>query len=137
MNYTKLIIGVVVAGLIFSTLVAVEAHGYKSGYNQASIEYETRLSEQKTQFINDQAQLESQLSQANKQVAEKANQVHQVFVPVEKEIIKYVSRKPNPDDKCGVDVSRWMQLHNAATNPYDVQSRASLNGSTANATGVN
>ena len=136
MNYAKLIVGIAVAALVISVLVAVESHGYSSGYNQASIEYETKLSEQKTQFINEQVQLESQLSQVNKQVAEKANQVHQVFVPVEKEIIKYVSRKTNPDDKCGVDVKRWMQLHNIAANPYDVQSFASLNGSTATETGT-
>lgn len=126
------------AVIIFAAILfSVHSSGVKQGYNQASIEYETKLSEQKTQFINDQTQLESQLSQANKQVAEKANQVHQVFVPVEKEIIKYVSRKPNPDDKCGVDVSRWMQLHNAAANPYDVQGGTSLNGSSTSDTGAN
>lgn len=137
MNISKFIpyFGAVI--IFAAALLNVHNSGVKQGYNQASIEYETKLSEQKSQFINEQAQLEQQLSQVNQQAAEKAKQVHQVFVPVEKEIIKYVSRKPNPDDKCGVDVSRWMQLHNAATNPYDVQSRASLNGSTANATGIN
>lgn len=123
--------------LISMFLLSIYQIGNERGYDQASIEYETKLSEQKSQFIDEQAQLESQLNRVSQQVAEKANQVHQVFVPVEKEIIKYVSRKPSSDDKCGVDVSRWMQLHNAAANPYDVQSSTKLNGSTADATGAN
>lgn len=137
MNISKFIpyFGAVI--IFAAALLNVHNSGVKQGYNQASIEYETKLSEQKSQFIDEQAQLESQLNRVSQQVAEKANQVHQVFVPVEKEIIKYVSRKPSPDDKCGVDVSRWMQLHNAAANPYDVQGGTILNGSSSNDTGAN
>ena len=137
MNISKFIpyFGAVI--IFAAALLNVHNSGVKQGYNQASIEYETKLSEQKSQFIDEQAQLESQLNRVSQQVAEKANQVHQVFVPVEKEIIKYVSRKPSPDDKCGVGVSRWMQLHNAAANPYKVQGRASLNGSSTTNTGAN
>lgn len=137
MNTVKVIVGLLTALFVVFVLAAIESHGYDNGYSQAAIEYETKLSEQKSQFIDEQAMLEEKLNLVTEQAAKKTHEVQQVFVPVEKEIVKYVSRKPSPDDKCGVNVSRWMQLHNAAANPYDVQSRTKLDDASVHGAGAN
>lgn len=107
---------VIIAALVVSLLAVIYNRIYESGYQAAALNNETKLSNQKDQYIKEQEAIESKAYQAGLNSAERKKEVTKVYVPVEKRIIKYVSQ-PN-DSGCNAEfINDWVQLHNQAANP--------------------
>lgn len=88
--------------------------GYTHGINSSALEYE-KLSNTKDEIIRDKdKQIERALLAVKRTAAEKINHVEKHFIPVDREVIRYVSKKDT--SICNTDFTKWMQLHNKAAN---------------------
>lgn len=87
---------------------------YHQGYQSATLDYAAQISEQKTKYIDDTAALDKRIFEIEARAAEKVGAIQNVYIPIEKEIIKFVSQ-PRAIDDCQPDISQWVQLHNTAT----------------------
>lgn len=129
---------VIIAAVVVSLLAVIYNRVYETGYKAAALEYETKLSDQKDLYIKEQEAIKSKAYQTGLNAAEKRQEVTTVYVPVEKEIIKYVSKPV--DSGCNVEfVTDWVQLHNRAANPnlHTDQTGRAINDSSTGDTGGN
>lgn len=94
------------------SLMGVYFMGYQSGHNQATVNEEQRIQAKDNEIKAKNKEIEQALLAVKRAAAKKITQVEQHFIPVEREVIRYVSKKE--PTACQPDYSNWMQLHNRA-----------------------
>ncbi|MCD9474066.1 hypothetical protein [Photobacterium phosphoreum] len=117
--------------LVFmASLTGIYMMGHRSGYNQATVKYEQRIQAKDNEIEAKNQKVERALMAVKRHAAKKITQVEQHFIPVEREVVRYVSKKePTP---CQSDYSEWMQLHNqAASGLSETDPRGRLSHDTA------
>ncbi|MEC4728847.1 hypothetical protein HWQ46_25360 [Shewanella sp. D64] len=88
---------------------------YDRGVSVTEQEHALKQAEQ-TRLLNlEREELNKAIRAANARTAEKVIEVQTQFVPIEKEVIRYVETiKPATNPDCQPDHTQWMQLHNRA-----------------------
>lgn len=110
----KPLLFVVVAMMLMTIYYA----GFKSGKSQTTLQYTQLVQEKNAVITKEQQKLERALLAVKRITAKKITQVEQHFIPVEREVIRYVSKKERAT--CQPDYTQWMQLHNAAATGISV-----------------
>lgn len=126
--------GFVLLGII-SSLVFVGTQIYDAGYQSASLHYEKAINEQRVELKKQQQALENTVYGVEKEAVKQIDDVQTIYVPVEKEIIKYVST--SPPSRCDNNFSEWVRIHNAAANPYSDKAASGIDESATTNTGTN
>lgn len=112
LSWPRIITAVVLIGFLYTAYNAV----YSAGYESASLKYEQDMTEQAASYQQQREEKEQQAYQAGLKAASNSDNVTKIYVPVEKEIIKYVSKPV--DTTCNADfVAEWVRIHNQAANP--------------------
>ncbi|MEF1204311.1 hypothetical protein [Photobacterium damselae] len=86
--------------------------GFNTARNTTTAKYELIIQKYNTDIINKNKQIERALLAVKRQAANKIQNVEQHFIPVEREVIRYVSKKDTAT--CNINFNEWMQLHNKA-----------------------
>lgn len=121
--------GITVLGIL-ATLLFIGTRIYNAGYQSATLKYEQRINKQDTELKQQKQALEHNVYAVEQQAIKQIDQVQTVYVPVEKEIIKYVSTQLS--SQCDNDFSEWVRIHNAAATPYNNQTAGHVDeGTTA------
>ncbi|EJB8454805.1 hypothetical protein C1S86_24345 [Vibrio parahaemolyticus] len=99
-----------------AVLYAAYQAAYSAGYDSASLKRELEINKQAASFQKQRKAIEEEAFQAGQASAKQRDNVTKIYIPVEKEIIKYVSKPVN--STCDVDfVTDWVRIHNKAANP--------------------
>ena len=107
-----MIVKLLIIFVFIASLTGIYMTGHRSGYNQATVKYEQRIQAKDNEIEANNQKIERALIAVKQHAAKKITQVEQHFIPVEREVVHYVSKKePIP---CQPDYSEWMQLHNQA-----------------------
>ncbi|NAX21279.1 hypothetical protein [Vibrio sp. V39_P1S14PM300] len=131
-SWRNLLIAVVIAGLCYVIYNAI----YDSGYQAAALKYEQKNNARTLQQIDKKQGIEKKAYQSGLDAAAQKKEVVTVYVPIEKEIIKVVSKPA--DTGCNADfVSEWVRLHNRAAAPGELTAEAGriINDPPTSATG--
>jgi hypothetical protein len=104
--------------VVAMVLIAIYYAGFKSGKSQTTLQYTQLVQEKNVAIVKEQQKLERALLAVKRTAAKKTTQVEQHFIPVEREVIRYVSKKE--PTTCQSDYTQWMQLHNAAATGVSV-----------------
>ena len=87
-------------------------YGHKAGSEKVRLHYMELAAEQTAQMQTKERQLTRALSAAKQEAANSVARVEQHFIPVDREVIRYVTREKSIT--CQPDNTQWMQLHNRA-----------------------
>ncbi|MDD9174498.1 hypothetical protein PVK63_06385 [Aliivibrio sp. S2TY2] len=102
----------IVALIFLALLIASYFYGYKTGSEKTRLHYMELATEQATLAQTKERQLMQALSVAKQETANSVVRVEQHFIPVDREVIRYVTREKVIT--CQPDHTEWMQLHNLA-----------------------
>ncbi|GEK13221.1 hypothetical protein [Aliivibrio fischeri] len=104
-----------IVALIF-VLIVIGAffYGHMVGSEATELRHTKIITSQTIEAQKKERQLDQALTPVKQEAARKVANVDVRFVPIEKEVIRYVTREKIV--ACKPDYSKWMQLHNRATN---------------------